>query len=143
MGITMKILLILTTFLIATSSFAQNPQIRTCRIKNAVFWSLKINEPQNDNIGFCRYGGAMMGSLSFMKYFYENKNSQAMDALYKTQNMNISTCSSVGASQIVGIESPSAKAWDLCVFGDYSFVGLRTLQEGWFSEFNADLVQNL
>lgn len=139
----MKLLLMLVTITLASSAFAQNPQIRTCRIKNAIFWSLKINEPQSDNVGFCRYGSSMMGSLTFMKYFYEGQNSMAMEAFMETKDSSITSCRAAGATHIVGIESPSAKAWDICVFNDYSFVGLRTLQEGYYSDFNSDLTSNL
>ena len=139
-----NILFVLTMVcLLSASAFAANPQIRVCNLYNADFLTLEIEKPKKDQIGFCSYGDSFVGSLTFMTYYFEEKNTKAMDAFYKTQNTQFATCELAGADEIIGYDLSEDKSDIICVFDDYSFISLKTLTEGWNSEFNQELVNNL
>lgn len=135
-------ILIFTIFL-SSSVYASNPQIRVCNNHNGLFHSLRISKPKNDIIGFCRYKDSFMGSISAIAFFYENYKTMALNAFFQTQNKYTADCSEVGAKEIKGKELLGAQNYLLCIFDDYSFLGLRTLQEGWHSDFNKELVESL
>jgi hypothetical protein len=138
-----KFLFLITLVLFSGISFAGNPQILACRINNSQFWTLNITEPKVDNVGFCRNDQSLIGSISVMQYSNTQTETDAVIAFKNTKSQSVASCGQVAAEQIVAIESQTGKAWDLCVFSDYSFISLRTLATGWFSSQNSNLKEIL
>lgn len=127
----MKNLITLSLIVLMNTAFAsRNPQQRTCRTNGAIFWSYQITEPSYDDVGFCKYGSAILGSISLMKFFHEGISTKAVAAFYKTQRTRIQSCDQVGAQQINSIDSNDDEKL-LCLFNDYSFIGKETLTNGW------------
>ena len=138
-----KVLLVLVILICSLQALASNPQIRTCRINNAYFWAVNIEQPSKDSIGFCRYDESFIGSITLMKLLYDKVNTSALEAFYSTINTNISSCAAVGAERVYSVDSKGTSR-ALCYFSsDYSFILERTLTEGWYSDFNSKLVQIL
>mgnify|MGYP003682979653 CR=1 FL=1 len=139
----MKKIILIVAVLMSVQAFANNPQIRTCRINKAYFWSIKIEQPAKDSIGFCRYDESLIGSITLMKLLYDKVNTAALDAFYGTINSKVKDCQAAGAQRISSIDSEGDKR-NLCYFSsDYSFILEKTLTEGWYSNLNAKLIDIL
>lgn len=135
----LKLSVFIIMILISAASFSGNPQIRTCRLNNSQFWTLNITEPKTDRIGFCRNGDSLLGSISIMQYLGNEVATDAVVAFKSTRLSDLTSCENAGAEQIVAIENQTGKAWDLCVFSDYSFISLNTLSTGWHAGQNSNL----
>lgn len=139
----MKKIILITILLAGQSVWANsNPQMRTCRINLGQFWTLNIETPKNDSIGFCRYGTEMIDSVSFMNYAFYNSASNSMDAFFDTEDMAHDSCSDVGADLISAKDSYNSET-ELCVFSDYSFIKKSTLIKGWNHPDNQNLTSAL
>jgi hypothetical protein len=139
----MKKILLVALFLASQTIFANsNPQMRTCRINLGQFWTVNIENPKTDNIGFCRFGNEMVDSITFMNYAFTNTPSNSLEAFLATEDFNFYSCAGAGAQKISSQDSYGHKA-DLCVFMDYSFIKESTLLKGWNHSDNQELSQAL
>jgi hypothetical protein len=139
----MQKFLVLALVLFSVQSFAQrNPQIRVCNVTGGKFWSLKISQPKNDIVGFCRFDRALMGSISMMDYIYKKTNTLAMKALLSTREQKVESCFDVYSRRILSVDTKGIER-HLCLFADYTFVPEQTLIEGIDSPFNRQLHQAL
>jgi hypothetical protein len=139
----MKKIVLIAILLVGQSVLANsNPQMRTCRMNLGQFWTLNIEVPKMDNIGFCRYGIEMIDSISFMNYAFNNSVSKSLDAFLDTEDMAHDSCSDAGADLITGKDSYNSDT-ELCVFSDYSFIKKSTLIKGWNHPHNIDLTSAL
>ena len=114
----MKTIFLTLVFILSTHAFAANPQIRVCNINSADFYTLRIESPKHDLIGFCSYGESYVGSISFMAYFFEGYNTMAMDAFFKTQSDEFTTCELAGGSRTTGFDLVDDSSDIICVFDD-------------------------
>lgn len=121
-------------FLVSFSSFASNPQIRTCNTTGGVFHSAHLS---GDQVGFCIYGAAMMDSVSLLEVTTTSYKKSAVLAFEAGLN-----CSAAGGSEI-SVNDLEGHQFDVCLFSDSSIVELNTLIAGPNSSANAGLVQAL
>ncbi len=126
---------------IATAN-ANNVQRRACLTNNSIWWILDITEPKKDRVGFCKWGEAMVGSNSMVKYYYHSTDTMAVNAFYQSQNTKFDSCFSALAEEVVGDDSNDVN-YNLCVFPDYSFIRKSTLLKGWYASENVDFRNNL
>ncbi len=139
----MKLLIALSILISSQISIANsNPQMRTCRIHLAQFWSYEVTEPKSDHIGFCRYNNAMVDSISFMTYAFQKELSLSLGSYFDSKTQSFSSCKAAGAKLVLGKDSNDYTI-KLCVFRDYSFISKRTLVKGWDSLENRDLSRAL
>lgn len=133
----MKNLFALVILISSMSIWAQqNPQIRVCNISGGNFWAMDIS---SDNIGFCKYDESLMGSMSLIRFFFMNQQSEAMSALLSTGSKKIKECYQVMGEELVATDS-EGQSLSICYFdGDYSFVLKKSLTEGINSPFNDKL----
>ena len=140
----MKNILISFLVLLSTSAFANNPQIRVCNITTGYFWSLDISAPIDNNIGFCKYGEALIGSITQMKFFFDHEETEAMNAFQSTKIQDLVSCEMAGAVEMTSDRDDNGVEYRLCFFkSDFSFISKKTLIEGWDSPFNSKLVKAL
>lgn len=125
-----------------TIANANNVQRRACLTNNSIWWNLDITEPTEDNVGFCKWGEAMVGSISMVHYYYNQTHAMAMSAFYQTKNQIYTSCEAASAQETLGTDS-NAATYKLCVFPDYSFIRKSTLRKGWYAAENVDLRNNL
>ena len=112
----MKALLIL--LITMSAAYAQrNPQIRVCNNNDAHFWSLDVEQPRNDNIGFCKYDNSLIGSITLIKYFHYNTSTEAMTALLNGSR----SCAAAGDMTVLGSDSEGGE-FDVCYFSDSSVI---------------------
>ena len=96
----MKKILLVALFLASQTIFANsNPQMRTCRINLGQFWTVNIENPKTDNIGFCRFGNEMVDSITFMNYAFTNTPSNSLEAFLATEDFNFYSCAGAGAQK--------------------------------------------
>ncbi|MEZ0391920.1 MAG: hypothetical protein ACAH59_06880 [Pseudobdellovibrionaceae bacterium] len=124
----------LLTFLLGFSAFANNPQIRTCRITGGEFHAVRA---LNDEFGFCTYESAMMDSISLLLVTTSSQKTLAVQAFESGLQ-----CSQSQGSVVRG-EDLENKKFDLCVFSDESLVELGTLQAGPNASANTGLMKAL
>ena len=135
----MKLLSLISLFLISTSVLAENAQRRVCRISGGQFLGLDIQKPQKDNIGVCFFSQmSQLGTISLIENLHNGTDSMAVNALKTTKQTKVMTCEEVGSFETVALTS-TGESYSLCYFEDYSFIGLETLKLGWFSPFNQRL----
>lgn len=133
----MKTILFLLFF--TFSAWGQNnPQIKICLQNSGVFWSLDTLGNRVDNIGFCRYDKALIGSLTMLQYIQHKKMSSALAALRNTLGSHFNSCADAGAKELLASDS-KGELWELCMFDDYSFTDKLSITEGLASNHGAKL----
>lgn len=132
---TVLILALLNIFWMAPS-FAANPQILICRTHGADFWSFKLQGDNSDEIGFCRYGEAYVGSQDLMSYFNDNIKTFALENYFSTRTNKIENCDEVDGKSLISMDS-TGLIMNICVFPDGSYIGEETLLRGWHSDSNS------
>ena len=143
-----KLILAFTLCLFNINAFStpSNPQIRVCNINGGEFWSYKVlagdEIEQADEIGFCRFDEAIMGSISLIKFFHEDFKTQALAGYFKTRKTKVLSCEDLNALVVKSIDS-LGEFKNLCVFPDRSYIGETTLLRGWNSVENLLLNSNL
>lgn len=107
-------------------SQAQNPQIQICNQLNGQYF---VANSENDQLGFCRFGQAFIGTLDLL----DTHKSKALE-----NYINSSTsCSENGTEET--LTTPEGDSVDVCHFKGNSFIGLQTLENGKSDESNQQL----
>ncbi len=131
-----SVLLAASASVAAPNSLSLNPQIRACRITNAIFTTLDTN---NDNVGFCNYQTAVIGSISILRML-DGDVSSAVQAYIDTQESSYSNCEAAGA-QTLSSKQNNRASYTLCRFNDGSYIELETLKSGYFANSNNRLTK--
>lgn len=134
----MKAIAIVTLLLSLSSFAANNPQRRICLNNNSIFWTYDFEENLNDNIAFCAFGSAEIGSISLIKLIHENLKTFAVSSYFQSRRQSGLTCSQVEAKTELGVDSNGVEK-AFCVFDDYSFISEETLSKGWHHIDNVEL----
>ncbi len=135
----MKKTIFFVLFCFSTQIFAfSNPQIRLCRVTGGQFWSLDIDYPSPDNMGFCRYGQAMIDTISLIEHREYALGTKAMVAYYITKISPFASCDEAGGILTAGYDSEGQRT-QLCSFSDNSHVKSSTLLKGWSHPSNKAL----
>lgn len=117
------ILLSLMTF---PSVFAwavqKNPQIRTCHTLGGEF---VVASSYNDQIGFCRFGKALVGALDLTLFNNKETVPQSLSSYIKNQT----SCEPMGRIETLTVLGGS-ESIPFCAYNDGSFIELGTLIKG-------------
>jgi len=108
------------------TSHALNPQIQVCNQLNGQYF---VANSENDQLGFCRFGQAFIGTLDLL-------NSNKSKALQNYVNGTMS-CSENGTAET--LMTPEGDSVEVCHFQGNSFIGLKTLENGKSDETNQQL----
>jgi hypothetical protein len=111
----------LVVTVLSTLSFASNnPLMRVCRVSGGEFIGISIEQ---DEIPFCRYGQAMMGSEALLR---------AQDAELSLAYQSYALQAAVGAPtcELAGAIGHEANGQTLCEFRDGTWIELKTLSRG-------------
>lgn len=118
------------------SVFASNPLIRICNTTGGIFHEV---ETSDDHLGLCKYGSALIDSLSVLEVTSNDNKSAAIEAFENTTSAN---CSEASGSTLEA-QDLEGQSVDLCVFEDGSVIGSKTLEAGSTSPENAGLLKAL
>ncbi len=124
----------LLTLVISVQSFASNPLIHACNQTGGQFHALQIGD---DQVGFCKYGSALIDSLSVLDITSGQRTSTAA-ALALSEG---SDCADSG--EFLAVQDLEGIAFSICRFDDGSAIEVNTLQSGANSSGNAKLVHAL
>lgn len=133
-GVFMKALSVLALmFLVSVVSHAQaprynNPLQRVCRVNNGLFWAVSVSEPKLDQLPFCQFGEAYMGSLDLMNLLWENTSSQAVENYLANVSGEACDMDPISAQKILGHIDQQEFAF--CLFSDNSIIGYDTFKRG-------------
>ena len=133
----MKNLILIFVTLISSSGFAtqKNPQIRTCNSSGGEFVSVAT---ATDQVGFCQFDKALIGSLDLMLFNNKEAIVQSVDMYMKNQT----SCDNSARVQTVTVVGAS-ETFKVCAYADGSFIELNTLTKGPNSSENQKLNQVL
>lgn len=122
-------------FIVFTSSLAfavqKNPLIRTCNNLEGEFVAANSH---NDQIGFCRFGKAVVGALDLMLFNNKETITQSISTYMKNQT----ACEPQGKIETM-IVVGTGDSLQICVYPDGSFIELGTLIKGSGSADNTKL----
>lgn len=108
------------------TSHALNPQIQICNQLNGQYF---VANSESDQLGFCRFGQAFIGTLDLL----DLHNSKALEN-YVNETTN---CSANGTEETLA--TPEGDSIEVCHFKGHSFIGLKTLENGKADEGNQQL----
>ncbi len=117
----MKLIGLMILFL-SFSAFANNPQIRSCRLTGGNFQSLQI---EADQVGFCVYGSSMIDSISVMQSAESGKVSQAIAEFNRSAN----SCEFAGGFE-KQVQDLEGQGFQICTFDDHSAIEMQTMLKG-------------
>lgn len=109
----------------------KNPLIRTCHILEGEF---VVATTHNDQVGFCRFGKAIVGALDLMLFNNKETITQSINSYMKDQN----SCDQQGKIETV-IVAGGGTSLQICTFPDGSMIELGTLIKGTNSTDNSKL----
>lgn len=109
----------------------KNPLIRTCNILQGEF---VVANSSNDQIGFCRFGKAMVGALDLMLFNNKETITQSINNYMKNQT----SCEPQGTIETM-IIAGGGDSLQICTYPDGSLIELGTLIKGSNSADNSKL----
>lgn len=140
----MKLFLLLVVALFGHVAFATNMQIRACQLTASQFYIVGFQNTEDyadDQVGFCRYGSALIGSEAMMDKVFNHKISLAVKAFSLTQQTPTTDCGP--ATEISGYDLDDQHTITVCKYSDYSYIEKTTLINGYLAPENAKLVKAL
>jgi hypothetical protein len=121
-------------FAVSIPSFASNPLIHACNLTGGAFHVLQIDD---DQVGFCKYGPALIDSLSVLEITSDQRTSTAAKLALSAGSDCADSGDFVSAQDLEGVP------FSICRFSDGSSLEIKTLQSGADSSSNAKLVHAL
>jgi len=100
----------------------KNPLIRTCNLLEGEF---VVATSHNDQIGFCRFGKALVGALDLMLFNNKETITQSINSYMKNQN----SCEGSGTIETLIVVGGGA-SYQFCTYPDGSMIELGTLIKG-------------
>ncbi len=129
-----KFFILTFSLFLATAAFAQNPQIRICRVTEGEFQAVDI---PGDQIGLCHYQNSFIDAVSILTVTSGENQSLAIQALFGS---NTDSCEAAGAQTVAG-QDLEGNQFQLCLFQDQSLIELNTLITTATGASNAGLVK--
>ena len=123
---TSALYLLLLSLSIPLTSHALNPQIQICNQLNGQYF---VANSENDQLGFCRFGQAFIGTLDLLDL---HKSKAFENYINET-----TSCSTNGTEET--LTTPEGDSIEVCHFKSNSFIGLKTLENGKSNESNQQL----
>ncbi|KYG61253.1 hypothetical protein [Bdellovibrio bacteriovorus] len=126
----MKVFLLSITMIFAglTAQAANNPWMRTCRIDQGQFWTIKVG---SDEQALCLFGDASIGAETFFLFKTNAGVGDAIDAYKhrKSSSPRGGVCGAFDAELIEGKDT-SGRTFNICRFDDGSLIEETTLWLG-------------
>lgn len=122
-------------FVFSIQALAQNPLIHYCNLTSGTFHAIEID---GDQVGYCRYGSAMIDALSILETTTGQRQSQASSQALGSG----ASCEDVGGQVLNGTDL-EGHSFSICRFDDASSLQTSTLAGGSGAAENAGLVQAL
>lgn len=135
---------LLFVVLFGCPAFAVNMQIKACQQTSSQFYVVGFQNTQDyadDQVGFCKYGNAIIGSEAMMNIVYGHTTSMAIDAFNQTKHIPATDCGT--ATELSGYDLDDQHSVTVCKFSDYSYIEKTTLVKGYFAFENTKLVEAL